>query len=89
MFRPDLNAQVKIEIFASKIHSIKRGLSCLFNILKIVCHLNALVTVRMTNDYTVWERGNGGSALPLTIDVTVNYPVQTVSYHPGFWQVSF
>ena len=47
-----------------------------------------LVTFRLTNDYSMWERGNGGgSALPFVADISINYPVQTISYHPGFWQV--
>ena len=51
-------------------------------------YFTLLVTTRLTNDYLIWERGGSpASGFPFTIKLTVNYPTQTLTYHPGFWQV--
>ena len=44
------------------------------------------VTVKLDNEYSLWRRGSS-SGLPFTADITINYPEQTLSYKPGFWQV--
>ena len=47
-----------------------------------------IVTTRLTNEYLIWERGGSPpSGFPFTAKVSVNYPTQTLTYHPGFWQV--
>ena len=49
---------------------------------------NLLVTTRLTNEYLIWERGGSpASGFPFTVKMTINYPTQTLTYHPGFWQV--
>jgi len=46
------------------------------------------VTTRLTNEYLIWERGGSpASGFPFTVKLTVNYPTQTLTYHPGFWQM--
>merc|ERR1712141_64582 len=46
------------------------------------------VTTRLTNEYLIWERGGSPpSGFPFTAKVSVNYPTQTLTYHPGFWQM--
>ena len=43
------------------------------------------ISVRLENSYTTWSPGRG---LPyFTLSATIRYPVQTLSYTPGFWQV--
>ena len=44
------------------------------------------VSMRLTNDYLTWERGSV-AGLPFTANLRINYPTQTVTYRPGFWQV--
>ena len=44
------------------------------------------MSVRLTNEYLTWERGSQ-AGLPFTARVRVNYPEQTVTYRPGFWQM--
>ena len=47
-----------------------------------------VVTTRLTNEYLIWERGGSpASGFPFTVKLSVNYPTQTLTYHPGFWQV--
>ena len=47
------------------------------------------MTTRLTNEYLIWERGGSPpSGFPFTAKVSVNYPTQTLTYHPGFWQVN-
>lgn len=45
------------------------------------------VSVRLTNDYILWERGSSTYGMPFTIKVHINYSVQSISYYPGFWQM--
>lgn len=44
------------------------------------------VSMRLTNDYLTWERGSV-AGLPFTASLRINYPTQTVTYRPGFWQM--
>ena len=45
-----------------------------------------IVTVRLDNEYTLWQRGSN-AAQPFIADVVVHYPEQTITYAPGFWQM--
>jgi len=44
------------------------------------------VSMRMSNDYVLWERGSN-AGMPFTANLRINYPVQTITYRPGFWQM--
>ena len=35
----------------------------------------------------MWERGVTGLGNPFVINLHMNYPVQTLTYYAGFWQV--
>ena len=48
--------------------------------------INLSVSMRLTNEYLTWERGSV-AGLPFTAKVRINYPEQTITYRPGFWQV--
>jgi len=43
------------------------------------------LTTRLANSYTVWQPGPAGPQFSLT--ASLRYPVQTLRYQPGFWQV--
>ena len=59
-----------------------------FNFKKIIYDYSQRnVSVRMTNDYLMWERGVTGLGNPFVINLHLNYPVQTLTYYAGFWQV--
>ncbi len=47
------------------------------------------VSVRLDNQYVLWERGSTPLGQPFKATLRLNYPVQTLSYYTGFWQVSF
>ena len=59
-----------------------------FNFKKIIYDYSQRnVSVRMSNDYMMWERGVTGLGNPFVINLHMNYPVQTLTYYAGFWQV--
>ena len=59
-----------------------------FNFKKIIYDYSQRnVSVRMNNDYMMWERGVTGLGNPFVINLHLNYPVQTLTYYAGFWQV--
>ena len=59
-----------------------------FNFKKIIYDYSQRnVSVRMNNDYMMWERGVTGLGNPFVINLHMNYPVQTLTYYAGFWQV--
>ena len=43
------------------------------------------VSIRLDNAYQVWSRGAG--AQKFVVEVDINYPVESVEYRPGLWQV--
>ena len=45
------------------------------------------ITLRMTNDYMTWERGANSQGNPFRIHLHLNYPVQSITYYTGFWQM--
>ena len=45
------------------------------------------VSLRLMNEYVMWERGATGLGNPFQIKVRLNYPVQTLTYYSGFWQM--
>ena len=45
------------------------------------------VTLRMTNEYIMWERGATSQGNPFKIHAHLNYPVQRITYYTGFWQM--
>lgn len=44
------------------------------------------VSMKMSNDYVLWERGSN-AGMPFVANMRINYPVQTITYRPGFWQM--
>ena len=38
----------------------------------------------MANSYSQWESGSGTN---FTIQLNLRYPIQTITYTPGFWQL--
>ena len=43
------------------------------------------ISTRLENSYTTWSPGRGSSYF--TLSSTIQYPTQTLTYTPGFWQV--
>lgn len=45
------------------------------------------VSLRLNNEYIMWERGATSLGNPFKIQVHFNYPVQRITYYTGFWQM--
>ena len=61
-----------------------------FNFKKIIYDYSQRnVSIRMNNEYLMWERGVTGQGNPFAITLHLNYPVQTLTYYAGFWQVNY
>lgn len=59
-----------------------------FNLKKVVQEYGQRnVSMRLSNEYYMWERGVTGRGNPFIVNLRINYPVQTVTYYTGFWQV--
>ena len=46
-----------------------------------------LVSLRLSNEYFLWNRGATGFGAPFEIQLRLHYPMQTVTYYTGFWQM--
>merc|ERR1712168_1755418 len=42
------------------------------------------LSIHVGNDFTVWKQGHSQH---FNIQATLRYPVQSVQYKPGFWQM--
>ncbi|XP_004226312.4 transmembrane protein 231-like [Ciona intestinalis] len=44
------------------------------------------ITTIFPNNYPVWKSGRGATQ-PFTIQVIIDYPTETITYQPGFWEL--
>lgn len=59
-----------------------------FNFKKIISDYSQRnVSLKLQNEYLMWDRGVTGRGNPFRISFNLNYPEQTLTYYAGFWQV--